>query len=389
MSEKRVAVKVENLTKSFRIPLEASSGIKQKIINLLKGKKGYRDFTPLKGVSFEINEGDFFGIIGRNGSGKSTLLKTLAGIYTPDGGTVAVNGKLVPFIELGVGFNPELSGKENVYLNGALLGFSHKEMEEMYEDIVDFAELHEFMEEKLKNYSSGMQVRLAFSIAIRAKGDILLLDEILAVGDEAFQRKCYSYFAQLKKEKKTVILVTHSMEAVQQFCNRAVLIDKEHKLVIGSPLEVAQIYRELNEPKDKNHINNPDKSKNQYFDVDAIYKNNNEGTLNFHFELTPKEAITEDDLVFTFAISKESGEMLYRFTSESLEEPLDFKLKNRIDMSIENVFPDGGYYVHVAVKKLDRTKNYALFDNVLQFELSNGLRNELWRPKNEYTINSK
>ena len=189
MSNKDIAIKVSHLKKSFRIPLESSNGIKQKLINTLKGRKGYRNFTPLKDVSFEIKKGDFFGIVGRNGSGKSTLLKTIAGIYSPTGGTVQVNGSLVPFIELGVGFNPELTGRENVFLNGALLGFSHDEMETMYDDIVDFAELHDFMDERLKNYSSGMQVRLAFSIAIRAQGDVLLLDEVLAVGDEAFQKK--------------------------------------------------------------------------------------------------------------------------------------------------------------------------------------------------------
>lgn len=388
MAEKKIAVKVDGLYKSFHIPLEASSGIKQKVINLLKGKKGYRDFTPLKDVSFEIEEGDFFGIVGRNGSGKSTLLKTLAGIYTPDRGNVVVNGKLVPFIELGVGFNPELSGRENVFLNGALLGFSHKEMEGMYDDIVDFAELHDFMEEKLKNYSSGMQVRLAFSIAIRAKGDILLLDEILAVGDEAFQRKCYSYFAQLKKEKKTVILVTHAMEAVQQFCDKALLIDKEHELVTGTPLEIATIYRTLNEPNEDKTKSTQDK-KSKYFDVHAHYEKSQNNKLLFDVDLKPIEKLLDEDTVFTFAISKESGEMLYRFTSDKLDTPMDFKVRNKIKLSVDNVFPDGSYFVHIAVKKQDRTKSYALFDNIIQFSLSNGLGDEMWRPAVEYTINKE
>jgi ABC-2 type transport system ATP-binding protein len=174
------------------------------------------------------------------------LLKTIAGIYSPDRGSVQVNGTLVPFIELGVGFNPELTGRENVYLNGALLGFSRTEMEVMYSDIVDFAELHDFMEERLKNYSSGMQVRLAFSIAIRAKGDILLLDEVLAVGDEAFQRKCYSYFNQLKREKKTVILVTHDMGAVERFCNKAMMIENGSITTEGKPHKVAAEYSRAN-----------------------------------------------------------------------------------------------------------------------------------------------
>ena len=242
----KAIVEISKLTKSFKIPLEASSGIKQQLINILKGRKGYRVFTPLKDISFTINEGDFFGIVGRNGSGKSTLLKTIAGIYTPNGGNVKVHGSLVPFIELGVGFNPELTGRENIFLNGALLGFSHEEMESMYSAIVEFAELEDFMEERLKNYSSGMQVRLAFSIAIRAHADILLLDEVLAVGDEAFQKKCYSYFDKLKREKRTVILVTHDMAAVERFCTKAAFIEDGHVKMIGKPYRIAAAYSRSN-----------------------------------------------------------------------------------------------------------------------------------------------
>ena len=242
----KAIVEISKLTKSFKIPLEASSGIKQQLINILKGRKGYRVFTPLKDISFTINEGDFFGIVGRNGSGKSTLLKTIAGIYTPNSGNVKVHGSLVPFIELGVGFNPELTGRENIFLNGALLGFSHEEMESMYSAIVEFAELEDFMEERLKNYSSGMQVRLAFSIAIRAHADILLLDEVLAVGDEAFQKKCYSYFDKLKREKRTVILVTHDMAAVERFCTKAAFIEDGHVKMIGKPYRIAAAYSRSN-----------------------------------------------------------------------------------------------------------------------------------------------
>ena len=242
----KAIVEISKLTKSFKIPLEASSGVKQQLINILKGRKGYRVFTPLKDISFTINEGDFFGIVGRNGSGKSTLLKTIAGIYTPNGGNVKVHGSLVPFIELGVGFNPELTGRENIFLNGALLGFSHEEMESMYSAIIEFAELEDFMEERLKNYSSGMQVRLAFSIAIRAHADILLLDEVLAVGDEAFQKKCYSYFDKLKREKRTVILVTHDMAAVERFCTKAAFIEDGHVRMIGKPYRIAAAYSRSN-----------------------------------------------------------------------------------------------------------------------------------------------
>ena len=197
MSDKNIAVKVEHVSKFFKLPTEASQSLRTTMVNRFKGIKGYKEQHVLKDISFEVEKGDFFGILGRNGSGKSTLLKIISQIYEPEHGSVTVNGKLVSFIELGVGFNPELTGRENVYLNGALLGFSREEIDEMYDDIVDFAELKEFMNQKLKNYSSGMQVRLAFSVAIKAQGDVLILDEVLAVGDEAFQRKCNDYFLLL------------------------------------------------------------------------------------------------------------------------------------------------------------------------------------------------
>lgn len=239
---KDIAVKVDHIRKSFHLPTESTSSLKRTIVNYFKGIKGYREQQVLKDISFEVNKGDFFGIVGRNGSGKSTLLKIISQIYVPEEGTVEVNGKLVSFIELGVGFNPELTGKENVYLNGALLGFSVKEIDQMYDDIVDFAELSDFMNQKLKNYSSGMQVRLAFSVAIQAKSDVLVLDEVLAVGDEAFQRKCNDYFMQAKKDSKTIILVTHSMDSVRKYCNKAILIDKGEVKIFGTPDEVANQY---------------------------------------------------------------------------------------------------------------------------------------------------
>ena len=242
--ENPIAVHIENLHKSFRLPTEKAFGLKQAILNRLKGIKGYKEQKVLKGISFDVKRGEFLGIVGRNGSGKSTLLKVLSGIYTPEKGNVTINGTLVPFIELGVGFNPELTGRENVYMNGALLGFSNEEVGKMYDEIVDFAELREFMDQKLKNYSSGMQVRLAFSIAIRAKGDVLVLDEVLAVGDADFQRKCNDYFESLYG-RQTVVLVTHDMENVRKFCDRAILIEKGKIIKEGDPDEVATAYQNL------------------------------------------------------------------------------------------------------------------------------------------------
>lgn len=239
-----IAISVKDLHKSFRLPTERSWGLKQALFNRLKGKKGFVEQKVLKGINLDIKKGEFVGIVGRNGSGKSTLLKILAGVYYPSKGKITIDGTLVPFIELGVGFNPELTGRENVYMNGALLGFSNAEMDEMYDDIWEFAELEKFQDQKLKNYSSGMQVRLAFSIAIRAKGDILLLDEVLAVGDAAFQQKCNDYFESLHGNQ-TVILVTHSMENVRKFCDRAILINDGKVVMDGDANKVADEYVNL------------------------------------------------------------------------------------------------------------------------------------------------
>lgn len=241
-----VAIKVENLSKSFKLPHEKQSSIKSSLIHFWKRNKGYEIQTVLDDISFDIKKGEFFGIVGRNGSGKSTLLKLLSGIYAPDRGGVAINGKLTPFIELGVGFNPELSGRENIYLNGALLGYDRQQMDAMYDDIVEFAELERFMDQKLKNYSSGMQVRLAFSIAIKSHSEILIFDEVLAVGDERFQKKCIEVFRNFKKEKRTVVLVTHDMGNVEKFCDRALVLDKGSIVGITEPKEAATTYARLN-----------------------------------------------------------------------------------------------------------------------------------------------
>ena len=240
-----IAIRVKNVNKTFRLPHEKTTSIKGAVVNFWRRDRTYEKQLVLNDVSFEIKKGEFFGIVGRNGSGKSTLLKMLAGIYPPSKGEIQINGKLTPFIELGVGFNPELSGRENVYLNGALLGFSRKEMTAMYKDIVDFAELERFMDQKLKNYSSGMQVRLAFSIAIRAKSDILLIDEVLAVGDAAFQTKCFDYFYELRKTETTVVFVSHDRGALERFCERGVLINEGKIVEQGSIQKVLKSYSKI------------------------------------------------------------------------------------------------------------------------------------------------
>ncbi len=245
--EDNIAIQVKDVYKDFLLPHEKTESLKSAFTSILKGKKRrtVERQHALHDINFDIKKGEFFGIVGRNGSGKSTLLKIIAQIYQPTKGGVTVQGRLVPFIELGVGFNPELTGRENVYLSAALMGFSKKEIDAMYNNIVDFAELEKFMDQKLKNYSSGMQVRLAFSIATRAQGDILLIDEVLAVGDADFQRKCFNYFRELKKNKRTVVFVSHDMSAIREYCDRVVLIEKSKIVHQGKPEEVAMEYTKM------------------------------------------------------------------------------------------------------------------------------------------------
>jgi ABC-2 type transport system ATP-binding protein len=240
-----IVISVKRVSKNFRLPHEMNNSLKTLIVHPFQKRGSVEVQHALKDISFEVKQGEFFGILGRNGSGKSTLLKILAEIYVPTKGEVKVQGKLVPFIELGVGFNPELTGRENVYLNGALLGFSKKEIDEKYNDIVEFAELEDFMDQRLKNYSSGMQVRLAFSVATRAEADVLLIDEVLAVGDADFQRKCFDYFRSLKVTGKTVIFVTHDMHAVREYCDRAIVVESSKLVFEGSADEAADRYLKL------------------------------------------------------------------------------------------------------------------------------------------------
>lgn len=203
-------------------------------------------FRALEGITFDVPQGEFFGIVGRNGSGKSTLLKCLAGIYSLDGGSIAIDGRLSPFIELGVGFNPDLTARDNVIINAIMLGLTRRQARERFDDIIAFAELEQFLDLKLKNYSSGMSVRLGFSVAIEVDADILLVDEVLAVGDASFQQKCFEQFQRMKDEGRTILFVTHDMGSVERFCDRAMLIEHGEIVELGAPGAVARRYNELN-----------------------------------------------------------------------------------------------------------------------------------------------
>jgi len=241
--EQEPIIQLKNIRKSFFLPHQRHDSLIEFMSNPLRiFKPSGEQFTVLKDIDLDIYPGEFLGIMGRNGSGKSTLLKILAGIYIPTSGSVKVKGKMVPFLELGVGFNPELTGRENVFMNGIILGMPKDFLKKKYDEIVAFAELEKFMDMPLKNYSSGMQVRLAFSIAIMADADIYILDEVLAVGDIAFQKKCFDIFREYKKREKTIILVTHSSSSVRDFCDRAVYLKDGILQVTGSVEEVIKAY---------------------------------------------------------------------------------------------------------------------------------------------------
>lgn len=378
----KYAVEVKNVKKSFFLPHHKNNSLKSAITQVFKSKdRGGKTFNALNGISFNVEKGDFFGILGRNGSGKSTLLKIISEIYQPTSGTVKHDGKLVSFIELGVGFKPELSGRENVFLNGALLGFSKEEIAEMYDDIVAFAELEPFMDQKLKNYSSGMRVRLAFSVAIQARADILVLDEVLAVGDADFQNKCNQYFKTLKDDGKTVILVTHSMGAVREYCNKAILIEGGKIIQEGQAEKVADGYLKLFNKVMAN--DNPAKG-DRWGDGSVVINS-------FKVEIAPdkielifklraaKQPI--ENAVLGFRIRDSRGKLLAganNLNSENAEK-MNFtpKEEKTLRFTMPNIFGNDTYSIGATVRLSDGITTCDSWENMEKFT---NLRSEVYYP---------
>jgi ABC-2 type transport system ATP-binding protein len=244
-TERSVVIEVRGLEKTFRIPKHRIDSFKERATHPFT-RIVYREQRVLRDVSFDVHQGEFFGIVGRNGSGKSTLLKIMSSIYRADRGRIRVAGRLAPFIELGVGFNPELTSRENVVLNGVMMGLDRREAARRLDAILDFAELREFADLKLKNYSSGMMVRLAFATMVEADADIMLVDEVLAVGDAAFGQRCMDVFHARRRAGRTLVLVTHDMSTVERLCDRAMLIDDGEVRYLGDPHETALRYFRVN-----------------------------------------------------------------------------------------------------------------------------------------------
>ena len=352
--DNEIAIKVEGVHKDFVLPHERAGSVKGIFTSMFRHATSKKESQhALKDISFEIKKGEFFGIVGRNGSGKSTLLKIIAGIYQPTKGKILTKGKLVPFIELGVGFNPELTGKDNVYLNGAILGFSEKEIDAMYKEIVDFAELDRFMDQKLKNYSSGMQVRLAFSMAIRADTDILLVDEVLAVGDADFQRKCFEYFKKLKKNNKTVVFVSHDMNAVKEFCDRAVLIDENELKYEGLTAEIAKEYSLLFMHDEEGDVISADRHRwgNGNLKIKGVSVDQKNNELIINLNAVAKANI--DRVIYGLHIIGQDGAEITAMNNRMINAPdlKNIKIGDKVNIKwqVLNIFNDGQYTINLTL----------------------------------------
>jgi ABC-2 type transport system ATP-binding protein len=379
VEEEEIVIKVDSVYKDFILPHERTGTVKGMFTSMFsKATKQKEIQHALKDISFEIKKGEFFGIVGRNGSGKSTLLKIIAGIYQPTKGSVESKGRLVPFIELGVGFNGELSGRDNVYLNGAILGFSKKEIDKMYDDIVSFAELGRFMDQKLKNYSSGMQVRLAFSLATRAQADILVVDEVLAVGDADFQKKCFKYFRELKKRKKTVVFVSHDMHSIQEYCDRAIFIEKSEIVVQGSTYDATMAYTRMFLEQDQT-ANELKTRKKRWGTKQVVYT---KASINSK-ALTNDEPITLSTVLeakqntkvaicgFKIKSTDDDKPILGTNTKLKKHNPSNLKKgeKVNIEWEIPNVFNAGSYSIDLAIQSEDYADTYDWWEEAIIFSV--------------------
>jgi ABC-type polysaccharide/polyol phosphate transport system ATPase subunit len=376
------AIQVDDLRKSFRIPTNRVDSLKERIVRPFSGRD-FRELRALDGVSFEIHRGEFFGIVGRNGSGKSTLLKLLASIYRADSGTVRMAGRLAPFIELGVGFNPELTARENVVLNGVMMGLTPQDTRERLDAVVEFAELDDFIDLKLKNYSSGMLVRLAFAVMMEADADILLIDEVLAVGDAAFQQKCADAFREMKAAGKTIILVTHDMTTVEEYCHRAMLISDGRIQHIGDPDEVGRRYLRLNFEKDSDVGEAPPQASEEVRLLDAWIEDT-AGTRLTNLEHGRKLRLRVELEVLRdvpglgagFIIANADGFGVCQFgvglTNEQGTNALAGGSRVTVSADIENLLVQGRYFVHCGLNRIDDAGVALYVHNCLDFVVFGG-----------------
>jgi ABC-2 type transport system ATP-binding protein len=358
--EAPVVIEIRNLDKTFRIPEHKMDTIKERATHPLT-RVEYRELRALRNVSFDVHRGEFFGIVGRNGSGKSSLLKILASIYKADGGRVRVAGQLAPFIELGVGFNPELTARENGELNGVLMGLTRREARRRLGSVIDFAELGDFVDLKLKNYSSGMMVRFAFAIMVQADADIMLIDEVLAVGDAAFAQKCMDVFHEKRDAGKTIVLVTHDMGTVQSLCHRAALLHEGELQYVGAPEDAALRYYRLNFAGPEPDPRRPAPERDAVMDVnvrvlEATLRDergaaisNVEQDLPINVDILVEAARELAEPIFVFHVVNEDGVVVFAFTC-TLQRTVLAGQRVRLTGTIENRLVAGRYYLDCWVR---------------------------------------
>jgi ABC-type polysaccharide/polyol phosphate transport system ATPase subunit len=373
------AVVVEGVSKKFEIPHEVSHTLKERALHPFRRSRK-EILQALRDVSFSVEKGEFFGVVGRNGSGKSTLLKCMAGIYRADAGSIGIAGRLSTFIELGVGFNPDLAAEDNIVLNGVMLGLTPREARRRSDAVIDFAGLHEFTDMKLKNYSSGMLVRLAFSVMVQVDADVLLIDEVLAVGDAAFQQKCFDEFNRIREQGRTVLLVTHAMSAVERFCDRAMLLERGRVVDIGEPNRIANEYLDVNfqqEAQEERPAQEPDRFGDQRAEIVEAWFEDEHGVRTsqlhtgkpcaFAARVRFKEPI--DDPLFGFVLqNSQKTTVLQASTLEQGRTTGRYAAGDEVEfrISFDNLFAPDRYFATPAVARgggmiawIDRRERFA------------------------------
>lgn len=352
------SLEVKNLVKEFAKGNAPKQSLKEYFVNPLKKNK-VKKFRAVDDLSFEVNKGEFFGVIGRNGSGKSTLLKMLAGILEPTSGSVNIHGKVVPFLELGVGFNPELTARENVYLNGTILGMTRGEISEKFDEIIKFAEVEEFVDVQVKNFSSGMYVRLAFAIAIQTEADVYLVDEILSVGDFNFQQKCFSLFKELKKKGKTIVFVSHDLGSVREFCDRVMYIKFGKLINIGKTREVVEDYV-VNDRKENRNTNVGGDLEVELLNLEdkKIETTTNNSPIKVRIKYKLKPEALNDELEAGFSVWKDEELYIFGTNSRIEEKEIKFEEEGHIDFIIKDFPLLHGHYDFSAAIHNKEGENY-------------------------------
>lgn len=375
---KQVAISFENVSVRFKIPREKKAGVLDRLVGVIGGKQfGYDELWALKKVNLRVNRGETVGIIGENGSGKSTMLKIMAHVLVPTTGECTVTGKVAPFLELGVGFEPELTGRENVYLYGAIMGLRKKDIAARFDNIIGFAELEKFVDVKVKNYSSGMYMRLAFATAVHVEPETLLVDEVLAVGDFEYQQKCYDKFNEFKEEGKTIAFVSHDLGAVRRFCDKTALLKEGRLVAFGDTNEIIDRYvYGMDIGRKKTDIAERGEKKAHITDVKFYDKFGNENTVfksgdPMKIRILYRANMKVERPVFGIALYTDTGVFCYGTNTHQKKMQIKEICGNGyVDIDIENIpLIQGKFLLTVAIHSEDHATRYDWLDKQFSFAI--------------------